>query len=171
MEAVAQEAGVAVETVYATFKNKRALLAQLVDRAVGGDDEPTPPLDRSGPQQVKAEPDQRRQIQLCAHDMAAIMERVGPLFGVVRGAAAAEPEIASLLAGLLNARHENLRIFVRWLQDNGPLRADLSEDVATDTVWTITSAEVHHLLQVDRGRTLKQYTHWLGDTLIHMLLP
>jgi AcrR family transcriptional regulator len=170
IEAVAQEAGVAVETVYATFKNKRALLAQLVDRAVGGDDEATPILDRSGPQQVKAEPDQRRQIQLFAHDMAAIMEQVGPLFGVMRGAATAEPEIASLLAGLLNTRHENLRIFVQWLQHHGPLRADLSEDAATDTVWTITSAEVYHLLRVDRGWTPEQYTEWLGDTLISALL-
>ena len=99
------------------------------------------------------------------------MERVGPLFGVMRGAATAEPEIASLLTGLLNARHENLRVFVRWLQRHGPLRADLSEDAATDTVWTITSAEVHRLLRVDRGWTLEEYTLWLGDTLIRTLLP
>jgi hypothetical protein len=89
----------------------------------------------------------------------------------MRGAATTESEIASLLAGLLNARHENLRIFVQWLQHCGPLRANLSEGAATDTVWTITSAEVHYLLRVDRGWTVEQYTHWLGDILISTLLP
>src|SRR5260370_42152507 len=72
MEAVAQEAGVAVETVYTAFKSKRTLLARLVDRAVGGDDEPIHILDRPGPQQVKSEPDQRRQLQLFASGMAQI---------------------------------------------------------------------------------------------------
>lgn len=171
IEAIAQEAEVAVETVYVAFKNKRALLAQLVERAVAGDNEGTPILEQAGPQQVKEEPNQRRQIQLFARDMATIMERVGPLFGVMRGAATTESEIASLLAGLLNARHENLRIFVQWLQHCGPLRANLSEGAATDTVWTITSAEVHYLLRVDRGWTVEQYTHWLGDILISTLLP
>jgi AcrR family transcriptional regulator len=171
MEAVAQEAGVAVETVYTAFKSKRTLLARLVDRAVGGDDEPIHILDRPGPQQVKSEPDQRRQLQLFASDMAQIMERVGPLFGVMRGAATTEPEIAALLERLLSARHENIGAFVRWLEHNGPLRSGLSEGEATDTVWTVTSAEVHHLLTVDRGWSRERYIQWLGDTLVLVLLP
>jgi len=171
MEAVAQEAGVAVETVYVAFGSKRTLLARLVDRAVGGDDEPIQILDRPGPQHVKSEPDQRRQLQLFASDMASIMERVGPLFGVMRSAATTEPEIAALLERLLSARRENISVFVRWLTRNGPLRPGLSEGEATDTVWTLTSAEVHHLLTVDRGWSTEQYIQWLGDTLIHTLLP
>ena len=171
MEAVAQEAGVAVETVYVAFGSKRTLLARLVDRAVGGDDEPVQVLDRPAPQQVKSEPDQRRQLQLFASDMASIMERVGPLFGVMRAAATTEPEIATLLERLLNARRENLGIFVKWLTHNGPLRPGLSEGEATDTVWTLTSAEVHHLLTVDRGWSREHYVQWLGDTLVLILLP
>jgi AcrR family transcriptional regulator len=171
MEAVAQEAGVAVETVYAAFGSKRTLLARLVDRAVGGDGEPIHILDRPGPQQVKAEPDQRRQLQLFASDMASIMERVGPLFGVMRAAATTEPEIAALLERLLSARRENIGVFVRWLTHNGPLRPGLSEGEATDTVWTLTSAEVHQLLTMDRGWSREQYVQWLGDTLILVLLP
>jgi AcrR family transcriptional regulator len=171
IEAIAQEAGVAVETVYAAFGSKRALLARLVDRAVGGDDEPMHILDRPGPQQVMSEPDQRRQLQLFAAGMGEIMERVGPLFGVMRGAATTEPEIAALLQSLLSARRENLGMFVQGLVQNGPLRAGLSADEATDTVWTLTSAEVHHLLRVDSGWPLERYTQWLGDTLILVLLP
>ncbi len=171
MEAIAQEAGVAVETVYTGFGSKRALLARLVDRAVGGDDEPTQILDRPGPQQVRSETDQRRQLHMFARDMADIMERVGPLFGVMRAAATTEPEIAALLERLLSARRENLGVFVRWLAHNGPLRPGLTESEATDTVWTLTSAEVHHLLTVDRGWSREQYIQWLSDTLVIVLLP
>ena len=171
MEAVAQEAGVAVETVYSAFGSKRTLLARLVDRAVGGDDEPMHILDRPGPQQVMLEPDQRRQLQIFARGMAEIMERVGPLFGVMRGAATMEPEIAALLHGLLTERRENLGLFVQGVVHHGPLRAGLSEDEATDTVWTLTSAEVHHLLTVDRGWSQEHYVQWLGDTLTLVLLP
>src|SRR5260370_34231249 len=80
MEAIAQEAGVAVETVYTSFGNKRTLLARLVDRAVGGDDEPVQILDRPGPQQTKSEPDQRRQLHMLPVGSAEITERVGPRF-------------------------------------------------------------------------------------------
>ena len=71
--------------------------------------------------------------------------------GVMRGAATTEPEIAALLQSLLSARRENLGMFVQGLVQNGPLRAGLSVDEATDTVWTLTSAEVYHLLTVGRG--------------------
>jgi AcrR family transcriptional regulator len=65
--AIAARAGVSPETVYAAFGNKRSLLAGLLDVAVAGDDAPVP-----------------------------VLERTAPVYEVLRGAAAAEPEIASL---------------------------------------------------------------------------
>ncbi len=171
MEALARAAGVAVETVYATFGSKRTVLARLVDLAVGGDDEPMPLLDRPEPQRVRSEQDQRRQIRLFAHDMREIMGRVGPLFAVMRAAALTEPEIAGLLQRLLVARRANMTVFVQWLERNGPLRAGLTADEAADVVWTVSSAEVHHLLTEDRGWTTERYEQWLADTLIVLLLP
>lgn len=171
MEALAAEAGVAVETVYATFGSKRAVLARLVDISVGGDERPIPILERSEPQRMRAEPDQRRQLRLFAAGIREIMERVGPLFGVMRGAAATEPEIAELLRGLLVARRQAMGMVVQWLEHNGPLRAGLSADEAADTLWTLSSAEVHQLLTEDRGWAGERYERWLGDTLIALLLP
>lgn len=103
--------------------------------------------------------------------MREIMGRVGPLFAVMRGAAITEPEIAELLQRLLLIRHENMAVFVQWLERNGPLRAGLSAAEAADVVWTMSSAEVHHLLTVDRGWTTERYEQWLADTLIALLLP
>ena len=47
MRDVAAAAGVAIETVYASFRSKRELLTACIDRAVVADDEPVPLADRS----------------------------------------------------------------------------------------------------------------------------
>ncbi len=171
MESLANEAGVAVETVYSAFGTKREVLARLVDRSLVGDDEPTHLLDRPGPQSVHADRDQRRQISAFARDMATIMGRVGPLFAVMRAAAPTEPEIAELLKRLLSARREGMAVFVGWVAHNGPLRAGLPTEEAVDTVWTLSSAEVHQLLTRDRGWTAERYAQWLTETLTLLLLP
>ena len=171
IEAIAREAGVAVETVYATFRSKHAILAQLVDISVGGDDEPIPLLERPGPQAVKNERDQPRQIILFSRDMRRIMERVGPIFPIIETAAETEPEIATLLRRMLERRLTNLTQFVEWLAGNGPLRPGLSVADGADIVWTITSAEVFRLLTVHRGWSGDRYEEWLGETLITLLLP
>ncbi len=144
--------------------------ARLVDVSIGGDERPIPILERSEPQRMRAESDQRRQLRLFAAGMREIMERVGPLFGVMRSAATTEPEIADLLCSVLAGRRQAMGMVVQWLERNGPLRPGLSTDKAADIVWTLSSGEVHQLLIVDRGWTPEHYERWLGDTLIALLL-
>ncbi|MDQ2740687.1 MAG: hypothetical protein M3Z66_00035 [Chloroflexota bacterium] len=62
-------------------------------------------------------------------------------------------------------------VFVRALLHNGPLRPGLSAEEATDTVWTVTSSEVHRLLTVDCGWNTQRYETWLAETLGFLLLP
>ncbi len=123
--AIAVEADVAVETIYAAFRNKRTILARLFDVSVVGDDRPVPLLQREEPQQVVHERDQARQLELFAHGIREIMERVSPLFPVLRVAAATEPEIAVLLKELLDKRVEGMRFFVEALTRNSPMRTGL----------------------------------------------
>src|SRR5690349_4388687 len=54
---VARTAGVAVETVYAAFRNKPSLLHRAWDVAVGGDEQDVHLLDRPEMREVFAEPD------------------------------------------------------------------------------------------------------------------
>jgi hypothetical protein len=49
LTAVAAEAGVAIQTVYAVFGSKRQLLSELIDVSVAGDDEPMAPTGPSSP--------------------------------------------------------------------------------------------------------------------------
>jgi|SRR5579862_6385159 len=165
--AIAQAAGVSDETVYGRFQNKRALLGELVQRAVRGDD-PAPVLEQPGPRAVAAATDQHEQLRLFAADIVLRLERAAPLLAVVAGAARSEPELAALLGRLHGERLKNLRRFVEVLASNGPLR--LRDDRAAETVWAVTSPELHQLLVRVGGWTRRRYTQWLSETLEALLL-
>lgn len=171
MEAVAKEAAVAVETVYATFGNKRALIAGLVGVLVGGDDAPVGLLERPGPQSVRRESDPRRQLRAFADDITPILGRVAPLLEVIRCAAVAEPELASLLAELHRVRLANFAQLMEWVTANGQLREGIGVAEAAETVWTLASGDVYRLLTAGRGWSTERYARWLGDSLVGVLLP
>ena len=160
--AIAADAGTAAETVYATFGSKVALLEALVRGAARGDEE-TEILEQAGPARVVAATEQREQLRLFAEDVAARLERVGPLLGVLAGAAAGEPALAELHRRLHEARLSNLRMLAAALARNGPLR--VGQDEAAETVWALASPELHGLLTGLRGWPRERYTAWLADAL------
>ena len=165
--AIAEEARVSQETIYARFRNKRTLLGELVRSAVRGDD-PAPVPEQEGPRRIVAANDQREQLRLFADDIVLRLERAAPLVAVVSGAARSEPELAALLARLHADRLKNLRVLVDALALNGPLR--LRSDEALETVWALTSPELHQLLTRVRGWTRRRYHDWLADSLAELLL-
>jgi TetR/AcrR family transcriptional regulator, regulator of autoinduction and epiphytic fitness len=171
IEAIASQAGVSQETVYSIFKNKRNILSFLLDISVGGDDRPIAVLDRSELQAVIHDTDQRRQLTMFAQGITEIMTRAEPIFEIMRGAAKSEPEIADLLKRMLDERLQNMIRFVRSVSVNGKLRDGLSEQDAGEIAWMMTSPELFHLLNTDRGWPKEKYTQWLTDTLTRLLLP
>ena len=165
--AIAAAAGVSQETIYARFGSKRVLLGELVARAVRGADlRPVPEQDQ--PRALAAAGGQREQLRLFAADIAERLDRAGPLVALV-GAARADPELAELLERLHRDRLRNLRVLVDSLLDHGPLR--LPEKEALETVWALTSPELHQLLVRVRGWSRSRYRAWLADTLTVLLLP
>jgi AcrR family transcriptional regulator len=171
IEAIASTAGVAIDTVYAGFGSKRGLLSALMDVRVGGDDQPIEVLDRSGPQGVRRDTNQKHQLEAFAKDITPIIERARPVDDIMRGAAAVDPEVAALRAGIQEQRFRNMLKFVSWVTANGPLRGGMKEEAAAAIVWSLTSPEMHRLLRVDRAWTPERYTEWLAETLTLTLLP
>jgi AcrR family transcriptional regulator len=165
--AIATEAGVADETIYAHFKNKRTLLGELVQRAVRGAD-PRPVPEQSAPRALVDISDQREQLRLFAADIVQRLERAAPLVALVSQAAPGEPQLAELLERLHAQRLRNLRTLVDALAASGPLR--LSADAATETVWALTSPELHQLLVRQRRWTRRRYSTWLTQSLAALLL-
>ena len=166
--AIAEQARVSPETVYAHFGNKRALLGELVRRAVRGD-ETVPVPEQEGPRAVAAATDQNRQLRIFAADIVPRLERAAPLVAVVAGASRSDPELGELLTTLHEDRLRNLRTLTRSLAANGPLR--LSGEEAAETVWALTSPELHQLLVRLRGWSRRRYRDWLAESLAELLLP
>lgn len=171
MDAIAQAAEVAPETVYAVFGSKRKILVYLMDISVGGDEQPIRLIDRPEQQAVMQETDQRRQIMMFSRGITEIIARTAPLFEVMRSAAKTESDIAELLQLRLKNRMENLTAFVQRVAGNGSLREGLDITSAAELVWTITSPEVYMLLTRDRRYSKERYIAWLQATLDRLLLP
>jgi TetR/AcrR family transcriptional regulator of autoinduction and epiphytic fitness len=171
IDAIAQAASVATETVYAIFSSKRKILWHLLDISIGGDDQPIRLLDRPEPQAVLHDTDPTRQIQMFSRGITEIMVRSAPIFEVLKSAAKTDWEIANLVQGMQKERLENMTTFVQHLSKNGGLRAGLDISTASDLVLTITSAEVFLLLTRDREYSREQYAAWLQATLNRLLLP
>ena len=108
IQAIAERAGVAVQTVYAVFGNKRELLRQLIERTITGDDEPLPITERAEAQAVAAEPDARRRAELDAALSRSITERVAPIVRVANEAAASDPELAAMMEAVKAARRKEM---------------------------------------------------------------
>jgi AcrR family transcriptional regulator len=172
IEAIAKEAGVALKTVYAVFKNKRKILVTLLNiSSSASGEENIPVVERSGPKAVAQERDQRRQLQMFAEVVASNLEGAAPIAEIMQVAAKTEADIDRLVQNLNKQRWQHMGIAVQQVAPNGPLRENMDTLYATDTVWTLTSPEVFLLLTRDRGWSKEKYAEWLADMLTRVLLP
>jgi len=166
---IAEAAGVAVDTVYATFGAKPRVLTALIDDRLAGGTGVANVMDRPEALAVRDELDQRRQIALLAHDLAGVVVRVGPVFEMLRTAGSVEPAMAEVYAEMQAYRLENQRRAIRWIAARGPLR--LSVPRAAETLWALAAPDTARLLMQSRGWSTKQYGDWLADVLTRVLLP
>jgi AcrR family transcriptional regulator len=166
---IAGRAGVSPETVYATFGTKRAILAALVDVSIAGDDEPIEISERDWVRELRNEPDRRRRVEILASNGRSILERRAPIDEVVHGAAAADPEIRSLLEAGRSARHAGQRELLGIVAGARGFRTGLTLDDAADTLFALGSPEVYLLLTVARGWSARRFEAWYADAIMSLL--
>lgn len=171
IEAIAEAADVAVETVYARFGSKRGILLAYVDVSVVGDDDPVPLLERDAVRAVAAEADQYRQVRLLAQLARSILERADRAQQALLGAAASDRSLDELVALDDQRRRFTHRAFVEMLRRNGPLRPGLSLEEATDTYSALSNPGTYAFLTRRRGWTPDQFEKWIGDSFEALLLP
>jgi len=113
-EAIAAEAGVAAQTIYANFKNKKRILVSLMNVSpTTGVEDPTPMLERASTQAVSQEHDQRRQLQLFAEIVASNLDRVAEVSEIIVDAAKTEPDLNRVLQKLNHQRLEHMAFAVQ----------------------------------------------------------
>jgi AcrR family transcriptional regulator len=169
IESIASRAGVSAETVYATFRNKRSLLAALIDVSIAGDDAPVPIMERDWVRAMREEPDARRRLRILARNGRLILERTADVYEVLRGAAAADPLAASLWERTKAQRFEGQRKLLRIVAGSAGLRRGISASAAADALFAIGSPETYRLLTVDRGWSPERFERWYADTLALLL--
>jgi AcrR family transcriptional regulator len=171
-EAIAAEAGVAAQTIYAIFKNKKKMLVSLMNISpTTGVEDHTPMPERPSVQAVAEERDQRRQLEMFAQVVAANLGQVAVISEIMADAAKTEPDFDRILQKLNKQRLEHMTLAVQQIAANGPFREKMDEVYARDTIWTLTSPEVFLLLTRDRSWSKEKYAEWLADMLTRALLP
>jgi AcrR family transcriptional regulator len=171
-EAIAAEAGVSAQTIYAIFKNKKKILVSLMNVSpTTGVEDHTPMSERPNVQAVSQERDQRRQLEMFAQVVAANLDQVAVVSEIMADAARTEPDFDRILQKLNKQRLEHMTLAVQQVAANGPFRENIDEDYARDTVWTLTSPEVFLLLTQERNWSKEKYAQWLENMLTRALLP
>jgi AcrR family transcriptional regulator len=170
MAAIAAEARVALKTVYLGFETKSGVLRALWHLRLRGDEHGVPVQDRSWYREVLAEPDPERQLRLNARNARIVKERAGTLLGVIRSAADADADIATLWNRIQGDFHENQRGIVAALDGKGALRPGLTVDRGADVLWTLNHPDVWLLLVRERGWTPDEWEHWFAESASAQLL-
>ncbi|GAA4983693.1 TetR/AcrR family transcriptional regulator [Actinopolymorpha pittospori] len=164
LQDVATRAGVAVQTIYFTFGNKRALLKEVVDVSIAGDDEPLATMERPWFHAVLAARTAPEQLREQVKGVRALLERVAPIIEVVRAAAAADPEVEPMWADP-DPRFTVQSATAKALVAKPGVRAGLTADEAADVLYGVLSPELYLLLVRDRGWSSQRWERWVYDVL------
>jgi len=170
LDQVAARAGVAVQTVYFHFGNKATLLKEALDVAAVGDDEPVALLDRPWLEEVAAEPNPVRVIELWTAGGREILERVGSLLAVVRGSVGSDSDLAAQWDVNEGQRRTAFRVLADLLADRGALRPNLTAEAAADLAFLITSAENYIVATRALGWSPRRWQDETFTLLVHALL-
>jgi AcrR family transcriptional regulator len=171
VEEIAGRAGVSKPTVFAAAGSKQAILKQLRDIALAGDDEPVPVAARPWYREALAEPDPRRALRLYARNATAIHRRSAGMHEVLKSAAAADQNLHDLWRASEDERRGGAAIVVDALLQKSPLKGGLDRAAAIDIVWVLTASDIFWRLVRTRRWSNAQFESWLGDTLGEQLLP
>lgn len=166
---IARLAHVHIDTVYALVGRKPAIVQELIEMAISGEDEPRPPEEREYVKRMHAESDPAKRLAIYASAICAIQARMAPLLLALRDAGATEPEAATVWHHIEQRRATNMRRLVAEL-GNGAVRAGITNDEAADVIWATASAEMYVLLTGERGWSKRRFEEWLLDTWRRVLL-
>jgi AcrR family transcriptional regulator len=161
LAAVAERAGVAVQTVYATFGSKRAILTALID-AIEVEAELPLLLEQFRAPGVGP----REQLALDIGFNRRLWDRGADVVEAIRGAATTEPELADASREGDDRRRAAQGRLVRAWARAGALRPGVTTRRATDIFWTMSGPEVYRLLVVESGWSGNRYEAWLNEMLL-----
>ena len=170
MAAIAEEARVALKTVYIAFETKSGVLRALWNARLRGRQEDVPIDQQHFYRQVLKAPDPEQQLRLNARNSREGKRRIAALAEVIRSAAPLDPDIDELWNRINSEYHANQRAIVESLKEKAALNPDLDVKQAADILWTINHPNTWQLLVTRCAWTPEQYERWAGDLACSQLL-
>ena len=170
MQAVADKAGVALDTVYATVGKKPLLARLLVETAISNMDREVPAEQRDYVQRVRAAPSAREKLEIYAGAVTEIQARLAPLVRALEAASAAHPDLGAMWREISERRARNMKKLAAELMRTGDVRAGLAADRIADTLWVGSSPQLFTLLVGERGWSEREYAAWLAEVWCRLLL-
>lgn len=159
---VAAAAGVARPTVTLAFGTKPALLREVVDEALTGDDEPVPVAERPWFRPVWDARTPADVLAAYAEVCTLIGRRAAGLFEVARRAADVSPEVADLWGDMQRNRRAGAAMVVDHLLTFLPDAEEPSRRRAVDALWLLNDP-AHYDTLVSRCRwPERDFTVWLA---------
>ena len=170
VEQIAQHAGVSKPTVFSAVGNKQMVLRAVRDIAIAGDDEPIPVQQRPAVSQIRAEPDQRKAVELIARHLTDVGSRYAQISEVLHTAAdGGEQDLRELWETEEDQKLIGARFWIDILTDKGPLRPGLSHGDAVDVMWLLMSADNYYRLVHRRRWTARKFQRWLAASITQLL--
>lgn len=164
VEAIAREAGVATQTVYAVFGSKRGIMTELLDRVIF--------VDRFHDLHERSinSADTQEGLRLTVSLVRQVYESEGAVYALLRGAGVLDPELARIECDREARRRDLQKQHVELLLTGKNLKPGLTMSEAQDIFWCLTSRDVYRMMVQERGWTGEAYENWMFGLLFAALL-
>jgi AcrR family transcriptional regulator len=164
VQQIAEESGVAVQTIYSSVGSKAALLLalnDLIDEEAG-----------IGPlaAELGAEKDPAHLIAKAVRITRQLNERCGDLIRVLLSAEPAEPDVAAAVADGMRRHDEGAASLGHRLSSLGGLPVEMTPERAATIFSMMTSPESWRQLTQSAGWTFDDCEGWLTESITKLLL-
>ena len=166
---IATDAAVARPTVFAAFGSKAALLREVVDQALAGDDEPVPVAERPWFRPVWEGRTPYAVLKAYAEVCRVIGGRAAEVFEVVRRAADEGPEPADLWETMQRNRRAGATMVIDHIEGLASAPAGVDHERAVDVVWLFNDPAHYRSLVRGCGWSEQEYTAWIAGQMHHGL--
>ena len=171
--AIAERAGVSLQTLYLAWGSKRALLNAAAGAAAMALKLPLEPDEwratiRAELAEDAGEDTAGAYLAAVGRLFVRVAERTAPYWRMYRQAAATDPKVASDWEDTMADRRRTMNEVAGAVPRRG-LRDGLEDGAVADTLWALASPEMYELFTAQGGRSSAAYGSWLEDTLVAAL--
>ncbi|MGD9528378.1 TetR/AcrR family transcriptional regulator [Pseudonocardia sp.] len=169
--AVAAAADVSVQTVYNVVGNKAALLKNVYDVTIAGDDEPVSIADRPEGRAIETAATAEESLRAYAALARLLGGRTFALLTMLLAQAdSGDEDLRAFVETTERQRRIGNEGTARHVAENFGLRPGTTVEEATDVLWVLTSPEVTDRLIRRLGWSWERYERWLGQAMCDLLL-